>query len=243
MRSKPVTVRRAKLLAVSALEDSASRGLSILPEDTTRSLTDMRSLASHIGARIYYDSAIPGGVLGMTLKMKNSLVITLATSVTEDEGTHTLVLAHELAHCLLGHIDAPIVSVAHYSAATDFLDRHIQFVFSNEVEVQAHLLALMLVVPDEYLHKLTKRRGWIPTVDLSGSTHLTVDQVAARIDLYRQIHGYERTYDYLRERLSDPLHGFDEDKWRATEIAIGRLESYLLCCQHYLAGCVMGSVG
>jgi hypothetical protein len=237
MRYKPITVRRAVRLATSALDVARENGLRDSEAAELRTLDDLKGLARSQQAHIYYDQGLPAGILGLTLSLKGKVVITLSKDIATTRGGHARVLAHELGHCLLGHVRNPVLAVAKYSAATGF-DREIQFLSREELEIEADLLGLMLIVPDVYLHSLADR-GWISASRIVERTGLGIEQVAARIDLYRQIHGYERTMRHLREKLSDPICQVDLSKWRATELAAGTLSGYLAGSSSHLGACLL----
>ncbi len=111
-------------------------------------------------------------------------------------------LAHELSHVMLGHLADPDLSSIGDTAELTFRERELRQRYVAEMELEADMLAMLLVLPDNYFHRRGKQVRSINARATAGRLGLETSWVAARAQFYRRIHGYGRGPDIDPEFLS-----------------------------------------
>lgn len=137
------------------------------------------------------ERSLPEQIVGMALNVKGSPFILLDPIRSQDN--RAFVLAHELAHVILSHIDVSTLAAAFHDIS----------LFKNRVaekERDADLMALLLLMPDRFLHAIVRKKAWIPAENLAKRLGMTTKLTAARIEFYRLIHGYALSKLVAQER-------------------------------------------
>ncbi len=153
--------------------------------------------------RIAYEE-LPGKRLGASIDVQGKPFIVLSPDLRHsDNPQYSFVLAHEIAHIVRGHLDSPGFAAAGFSETTHPNGRLEQMIYAQDQEVEADVLALAILIPDDFLHDEVERGIWIPTTSIARNHNITLDLVAARCHLYRETHGYTRSAELRAEREKD----------------------------------------
>jgi hypothetical protein len=166
------------------------------------------------------DEILPAAAnrLAIAVPIEGAPFIVLDRSLSTPEAK-LVPLAHELSHVALGHLSMPSFTSAGYSACLRGPDDLLFTVYPSETEIEADILAMMAIMPDSYLDGVVEQSIFIPTVSLARTHGLDVDYVAARVQLYRAIHGYVRSRALFRALPRDPLSSPDAGKWFTAEFS------------------------
>lgn len=127
------------------------------------------------------------------------------------------ILAHELGHEFAGHLlneDIKFFPLLNDENS----DKFIEFLCKKELE--AEIIAWFLVLPDNYLNKLVQNHIFIPTRSISHELGLNTEWVAARVELYRKMYGYEESKRILekKEKCCVPWNSLQTQKWFSWEL-------------------------
>lgn len=208
--------------AVSIARDvgaSAARTYpQILGDDKFHDFSFLKKLCEVTGARVIEDEVLPSpSMRAAVIDVAGVPFIVLADTLVTT-GDRLIALAHELSHALLEHLKRPNFSVQGYSEAMRFADGALQMKYTQETELEADLLGMMLVMSDTFLHRVVQDTIFIPTPRLSSEKRLPLEWVAARVQLYREMYGYTESRRLLRLRHSDPFSLTDHAKWFECEL-------------------------
>jgi len=151
------------------------------------------------GIVVVDDETLPGGKSqAVSLKVDGTPFIVLDRKIP-NAGQKAVAVAHELAHILLGHLERPNFAL-HFSEPMRMDDSVLQVILGADAEIEAETMGMALVMPDRFLHQQVEDGIFIPARKLAAAYSLAVEWVAARIQLYREMHGYLRSRQLLQER-------------------------------------------
>lgn len=178
------------------------------------------AVAESLRIRVRRNETLPGDLHGLTLRVEGHPFIVIDRRVSRNSAEEALILAHELAHNALSHWQVPgLSSVRGYRGTMRELDEKLSIRYRQETELEADLFAMQMVIPDAYLDAIVERSIWIPTLQLAKQYGFTRGLLAARVEVYRGIYGYERSRRLFEKRLTDDLTRPDLDKWFMREFA------------------------
>lgn len=176
-------------------------------------------LTDRIGATVIDSLELPPNTTKAAVLMINNVPHVLVDpSLPPGEQSTICAYAHETAHLILDHPKRLNFGYIGMSETMDRFDMNLQEIYATETELEANLLAMMLVVPDGFLNAVVEDSIWIPVKKLASENSYKEDWLAARVQLYRKIHGYNRSRHLLVERLSERWMTADTRKWFALEL-------------------------
>lgn len=146
-------------------------------EGTLRRYCDKR------GIRLV-ERKLPQGIAGMAVDVNGYPVVVLDPD--RSRGVRLFVLAHEIAHVVLSHTDVPNMALAY----SDTICGDLQHYYCEQ-EQAADLAAMLMLIPDRFLERVVREKIFIPTRWLAHRLCMRVRLIAARIEVYRLIFGYE----------------------------------------------------
>lgn len=206
---------------VARRPDSVCR--SIFDDPRCHDIEDLKKICSNNGIWLVQDQDVPcENKVGVALEVSGTPFIVIDKGIQSEWDTRT-VLAHELGHVLLGHLHRCNFAVA-FSETLWSDGSSLQELHSAETEVEAEAFGWMCMVPDAFLDREVEKTIYIRTNRLAESHGLDRGWMAARVSLYRLMHGYERSIELLRLKDNDPFAQPDFEKWVKMEgSAIDRL--------------------
>jgi hypothetical protein len=187
---------------------------------TVRSIADIEATCAAAKIYVRKGETLPPNVSAISMQVAGSpfIVVSKDVRVRADERE---VLAHELAHHLLNHCTGPSQAVLGFAGTMDSMNETLQRLYGIEIELEADLLGMMLVIPDELLHAIVREKLWIPTKQIARDNGLRVAWTAARVELYRLMYGWGESEKLLRSRATRPMDGISRDpsRCRINELA------------------------
>jgi Zn-dependent peptidase ImmA (M78 family) len=170
------------------------------------------------GARLVLDRSLPGEARqAAVMFVSGHPFIIIDKSVMIESSTFLLSLAHELGHVVLEHGKRLSFVVHGFSETVNDDGREMQLLYHSELELEANLAAMMLVVPDAYLNRLVEETIWIRTNAKAKEHDLPTNWMAARVELYRKMYGYERTMELFKNKPKDPFSQTTVERWELTD--------------------------
>ncbi len=171
-----------------------------------------------IGAHLVLDRVLPGQRRKAAVMFVAGIpFIIIDKSIRPGSRQAMLALAHELGHVVLQHRDRPSFAEHGLSETMDQTGMSLQFNFHNQTELEANIAALYMMAPDAYLDNLVEQTSWIQSKNKSIQHDVPVEWFAIRVQLYREIFGYDRTLELLAARPTDPFSQVDVRKWECTD--------------------------
>ncbi len=226
MNSVKYPIAAAAKLAKGIVERVEKPHRRLLFDSDFHNFDSLKGFAEEIGARIIFNKSLPG------INSNSNLLRTTSAAVINVQGTPYILmdrslkpkselalraLAHEIAHVILGHLSHPNFAAFVYSGTKNRMDAELQELFSTQVELEADLLGMMLIVPDNLLEKQVDKTKFIPARRKARELGLDTRWLVARIQLYREIYGYKKSRELLKRDLSDKITKPDLDKWYRLE--------------------------
>ena len=211
MNSPRFPIQRAIAIAEGVMQHVRGKHGSLFDVPCVQGLRSLLETVAELGIYVRRGESLPSGVNGMTLRVAKTPFVVLSSRL-EETGMLVPVLAHELAHNLLGHAEGPSPRVLGNTGTMVEEDHLTQLLYKADVEAEAELLALQIVIPDRFIQAILEEHIWFPSRRIAGENGIAADWVAARVDLYRRQFGYDQSFD-LAKRLRDPFSRMDLSRW------------------------------
>lgn len=164
-----------------------------------RTMAVLRSLSSAAGVRVVENESLPGNLLGIAMNVEGFPFVVLDER-TKGLPEQAFVLAHELAHVALGHLDVPNFAASSHAYTGSPDELAVIRDYSDSQEQEADLLGLEILIPELYLHDCVERNAWIPTRKEAKAFGQPTRLFAARVEAYRLMNGFDRTLEISRRR-------------------------------------------
>ena len=168
--------------------------------------------------RLIWDRNLPGSKRkAAVINVFNTPYIIMDPSLNIKSEYALRALAHEIAHILLGHLNNKNFAAFGFSETMNEWDATLQIIYCTQMEVEAELLGMMIVVPDRLLDVQVEKTIFIPARRKAHEHGIDTRWIAARIQLYRLMYGYEKSKHLLRQRCRDKISQPDPDRWFSLE--------------------------
>ncbi|MEO0081823.1 MAG: ImmA/IrrE family metallo-endopeptidase [candidate division WOR-3 bacterium] len=187
------------------MSDALTRGIEICRQTVARVKTDFADICTSERHHDFDSLALYCRQNGIELILDESLAGTRARAASilvQDvpfilldreltrPGERLTSLAHELGHVMLDHLRRPSFAVCGFCETMSLGSRMLQKRYCAEIELEADVHAMLIVLPEGFLHRQVERTGHIPARRLHRSLDLPLSWVGARIQLYRLVNGY-----------------------------------------------------
>lgn len=230
---------QAKSLLLAARERIRQAFPELLDGNEARSFEDLRAIAESIGIRVVEDEDLPGNLYGIAMNVEGFpfIVLDLRSRALKER---SFVLAHELSHVVLGHLELPNFS-SPFLRGNTIRSAELTVIqsYSSDQEQQADLAGLELLLPESYLDGCVERFVWIPTRIEARRRDEPTHIYSARVEVYRLMNGYDRTFELAQQRRDErqkyelSIGGQVEDGKRLEMADQGALECFLASAGSY----------
>lgn len=208
--------------AILSQAEADSRVAQLVTDNVIHDESYLREFCRRNGILIVHEQ-LPGSFVGAVTEVLGDPVIVLDTDKSVEE-ERAFILGHEVAHVVLGHLDHTRIFQCGYGSAIDGMDRLLRM-YTSEQELSASLLSMAMILPDGVLHKLGAQYAFLPTRSLAKRWRFPTPFVAARVELYRRIHGYGQTDRRLRNKNERQA---SIEIARRLELSVAALQRFLL---------------
>lgn len=211
-------LKRAIKLAKDIADFGQQHHPNVFNDPNFHGMEYLKDRCAQMGVYIVSGKDLPGAKRkAVVMDVKGTPFIVLDKSLEARRGRLICALAHELGHIMLGHFARLNFCVLGFSETSNEWDARLQAIYCAETELEADLIAMMLILPDSYLHSIVEKTIFIPAQKKAHEHGLDTNWVAARIQLYREMYGYERSKELLLKRHKDEFSKPDLEKWFSLE--------------------------
>lgn len=217
---KRYPLSRAVRIAKAVSKECQLSYPSIFNDTSFHKWTFLEQFCKDQKINIILDRKLPGtSKKGVLMYVGGRPFILLDPSVNRKSSIATNILAHEICHVILGHKEHINFSALGFSEALDVDNGFLQCWYQCDIEIEAIVASFLLIMPDAYLHQIIEQSKFIPTKRKSEEHGTTLEWMAARVQLYREMHGYKRTFELMRndDSASYTFSQPDLKKWENTD--------------------------
>lgn len=192
----------------AVLKALAARGHSeFLASDKPHSEAELLRYCKERGIFVA-DWDLPEGCSGMSLELAGTPTIVIDAKIT-DRTNRTFVLAHEIAHTALGHIEGTNPVQAYAGCLEDIDQQKLLQAYWQDKELEANVGAFQLLFPRPFLDRIVEQHIYIPVARLAASLDLNRQLLAGRVELYRRTVGYQRSEELRALRYEGTSYAGD----------------------------------
>ena len=156
---------------------------------------ELRQIVEDNRSVLVENEKIPGGQEAVLIDVEGVSYILIDKRFRRRKTNRAFCLGHELGHLLLNHQSTFVGNlVMPYSEKPYDADQALQVLYENERELEANFFSMMLIAPDPYLDEIVDNAIYISAYQLAKRLDIELGSAAARIELYRSMFGYERSY-------------------------------------------------
>jgi Zn-dependent peptidase ImmA (M78 family) len=206
MISNTYPISRAVKLARSIAEHCKMKFPAIFSDDAFHNLDYLTTFCRDCGIHLITWRSLPGtSKRAAVMFVQGNPFVILDKSLQIGSRESFLALAHEIGHIVMDHGRRQNFSAYGFSETIHPESRELEFLYHSELELEANLVGMMMVMPDPFLDKTVENLIWIPTAVIAEATGLPLDWVAARVQLYREMFGYKRSKELTAAKMQSEI--------------------------------------
>lgn len=209
--SYEITLNRALSLAHGVSNYCKKQYPEILDDGNFHDWDYLTSLCKKLGAYLILDKALPGGSKrAAVMYVLNRPFIMIDKAIESGSIKASLSLAHELGHILMNHKNRFNFRAMGYSQPKNANENGLQDRYQSEIELEAFIASMLIMIPDGYMDKLIERHIFIPTKQLAETLELPLKWFAVRVQIYRYRYGYLRSIELLKLRFNQQFEANED---------------------------------
>ena len=204
----------------SLIEEIEHPFTTLLVNDSINNINNLLEFCQSNDITVLFNKDIPDdNVKAFSLCVDGDNFILIDSSIKQKSRLALHVISHEIAHIALGHVHLKNLATYGISEAMHENDYELQEFYNDIEEMSADFVAFLITIPNRVLDFEVERHVFIPARKLAHNYGIDTKWMASRIMLYRQMFGYDRSLELLRNKLKDEYNGDNWDKWTSLEHA------------------------